>query len=225
MEDALWIGVTLSEGGSAIPNFPVQITYRNVAPSATIDASVMEKAEKLGVFYDRIMSCRVILEAPHRHHQKGKLYHIRINLAVPGGEVTVKHEPKRIVGSLALRQKIPEVALTATREPSKYSAHGDIYVALRDAFDAARRKLQDYARARRGAVKVHEPLADGRVTRLFKEEGFGFLEGHDGREIYFHKNSVLEPGFSRLRVGNKVFFVEEQGKRGPQASTVRVSGR
>lgn len=185
----------------------------------------MEKSEKLGAFYDRIMNCRVIVEAPHRHHRKGKLYHIRIHLAVPGGEVTVKHEPKRIVGSLARRQKTQEVAPATTREPSKYAAHKDIYVALRDAFDAVRRKLQDYARTRRGAVKVHEPLAEGEISRLFKDEGFGFLEGRDGREIYFHKNSVLGTGFSRLQLGSRVFFAEEQGEKGPQASTVRVSGR
>lgn len=193
--------------------------------SAALEDDIREKAEKLGLFCDKILNCHVIVEAPHLHHRKGKLYHIRISFTVPGGEIVVKHEPKRIVGSLSLAQKLPDLKLMATREPSKYAAHKDIYVTIRDAFDAARRKLQDYTRARRGAVKAHEPASHGRVSRLFRERGFGFLETQDGSIIYFHRNSVLNPGFDRLRVGSKVHFAQEQGEKGAQASTVRISGR
>jgi len=97
-------------------------------------------------------------------------------------------------------------------------------VTLRDAFDAARRKLQDYAR-RRGAVKALEARPHGRVSRMFQEKGYGFLETPDGREVYFHRNSVLELGFDHLQVGDRVYFAEGEGEKGPQASTVRLAGK
>ena len=110
---------------------PIQISWRNLKSSAAIESEVRKKAEKLNEFYSHIMSCRIVIEAPHGHHHKGNLYHIRIDLTVPGGEIVAK------------------------RDPPKHSAHEDIYVAVRDAFDAARRQLQDYARRQRGDVKKH----------------------------------------------------------------------
>ncbi len=166
-------------------------------PSEAIEAHIREKAAKLDQFYDRITRCRVVVEAPHRHHHKGKLFNIRIDMTVPGGELVVN------------------------RDPSKRAAHTDVYVAIRDAFDAARRKLQDFARRQRGDIKVHEAAPRARITKLFPEEGYGFLETSEGKEIYFHKNSVLEPGFDQVKVGTVVMFTEEQGGKGPQASTVK----
>ncbi|MGH7828995.1 MAG: HPF/RaiA family ribosome-associated protein [Candidatus Binatia bacterium] len=201
---------------------PLQVTFRNMPSSKAVEAAIREKAAKLDQFYDKIMGCRVIVEAPHRRHHKGKRYHVRIDLTVPRGELVIKREPKRIAEAPS---REPEGEPAETREPSKYGAHDDIYVAVRDAFDAARRKLQDYARRQRGGVKIHEPEAQARVSKLFPEEGFGFLEALDGKEIYFHRNSVLEPGFDHLRVGSKVTFAEELGEKGPQASTVRFMGK
>ena len=170
-------------------------------PSEAIEAHIREKAAKLDVFSDRIMSCRVVVEAPHRRHHKGKLYHVRIDMTVPGGELVVN------------------------REPSKRAAHKDVYVAIRDAFGGARRKLQDYVRRQRGQVKLHEAAPLARVCRLFLKDGFGFLETADEREIYFHKNSVLGGGFAHLEVGSEVYFAEEKGEKGPQASTVKLVGK
>jgi cold shock CspA family protein/ribosome-associated translation inhibitor RaiA len=194
-------------------------------PSEVIEKAIREKADKLDAFYDHIMSCRVLVEAPHRHHRKGKLYHVRIDLTLPGGEIVVKHEPKRLTDTPARVQGAPEVMVSETHEPGKYAAHRDIYVAIRDAFDAARRRLQDYARRRRGTTKLHSPPTHGRVTKLFPEEGFGFIETREGREIYFHKNSVLEPGFTSLKLGSAVYFAEEEGDKGYQASTVKLAGK
>src|SRR5262245_59921056 len=104
---------------------------------------------------------------------------------------------------------------------SKHAAHEDVYVAIRDAFNAAGRKLQDHARRRRGKVKAHQPAAVARVSKLFPIEDYGFLQTANGRELYFHKNSVLSPGFDRLEIGAQVHFAEEMGEKGPQASTVR----
>jgi hypothetical protein len=72
---------------------PVQITFRNIRPSATIEEWVRTEADKLDSFYNRVMACRVVIEVPHRHHRKGSPYHIRIDLTVPGEEIVVKREP------------------------------------------------------------------------------------------------------------------------------------
>ena len=189
------------ETGGRTIKIPLQLTFRNMPPSQAVEAQVRERAAKLDLFCEKIMACRVVVEAPHRRHHKGKLYHVRIDMTVPGRELVVK------------------------REPSRHAAHEDPYVAIRDAFDGARRKLQDYARRRRGDTKQHEPARAARVSRLFPQEGFGFLETADGREIYFNKNSVLGGGFDRVEIGSEVAFAEEQGEKGPQASTVRLLGK
>jgi cold shock CspA family protein/ribosome-associated translation inhibitor RaiA len=202
-------------------NFPVQITFRDMPPSETIENKIRRKAEKLQQFYDHIIGCRVVVEAPHRHHRKGKSFVVRIDLALPGKELVINNTAQ------ALKAKSPDSAETGneraeTHEPSKQRAHEDAYVAIRDAFNAAARKLQDYARRRSGALKLHQTAARARVSRLFSREGYGFLETADGKEVYFHGNSVINAGFDRLEVGTQVEFVETAGDEGPQASTVRV---
>ena len=174
----------------------LQITTRNVSISEAANADIREKAAKLDSFYDRIIGCRVTVEAPHRHQQKGIHYNVRIDLTVPGAELVVKREPNE-----------------------------DIYVAIRDAFDAARRQLEDFAHRQRGDVKTREAAPHARVSKLFPERGYGFLEAQDGREVYFHRNSVLNGGFDRLEVGMEVRFSEEEGEEGPQASTVALVGK
>jgi len=110
---------------------PLQITARNIVLTEAIEAAVRERALKLERFYDGIMSCRVVVEAPHRHHHKGVMYNACIDITVPGSEVVVKREP-----------------------------HEDLYVAIRDAFDAARRQLQNISQKQRGGAKPHNRVAD-----------------------------------------------------------------
>jgi cold shock CspA family protein len=204
----------------------LKITFRNMPPSVALENTIRDKALKLDSFYDRIMSCRVTVEAPHRHHHKGKAYQVRIDITVPGGELVIDRAPKRLKAKTVHGAEEPDTDLTERHEPSKHAAHEDAYVAIRDAFSAAGRKLQDYAQRQSGAVKAHEPTTlTARVTRLFPEERYGFIETPDGREIYFHGNSVLQPGYERLDIGTEVHFAEELGAKGPQASTVRVIGR
>lgn len=204
---------------------PLQITFRDMPPSKAIEDTIRDKANKLDSLYDDIMSCRVIVEAPHRHHHKGKAYVVRINMTVPGGELVVNREPKRLVAARSAHAGDLEKTMAENHEPSKHAAHEDAYVAIRDAFNAAARKLQDYARRRRGKIKIHESTPLARVAKIFLVEDYGFLQTPDGREIYFHKNSVLPPGFDRLAVGTEVYYAEELGEKGPQASTVRVAGQ
>ena len=194
---------------------PVQIAFRNMKPSEAVEARVREEVEKLETFYNRIMRCRVIVEIPHRHHRKGDLYHVRIDMTVPGAELVVKREPSL---RTALRQTDSEKQ-SKSYEPR--AAHKDIFVVIRDAFKEARRQLQDFARRQRGDTKLHAPPPTARVSRLFPDEGYGFLRTDEGNEIYFHKNSVLNDAFNRLTLGSKVTFTEERGVKGLQASMVR----
>ena len=102
----------------------------------------------------------------------------------------------------------------------------ELYVAIRDAFDAAERQVETWSQRKRGDVKTQVLPPEGQVVRLFPEEGFGFIGDPDGREVYFHRNAVLDPpGFESLQVGARVRFAEEQGFEGPQASTVSLLGR
>jgi cold shock CspA family protein len=100
--------------------------------------------------------------------------------------------------------------------------HNDLRQAINDAFKAAGRRLQDYTPRQRGEVKSHVSLPEARVSKILTRAGYGFLTSDDGRKIYFHKNSVLGRAFPRLKVGTTVRFAEEQGEKGPQASTVHV---
>ena len=107
---------------------PLQITIRDVDHSEALETRIRDKAQKLEEFFKHIMSCRVVVEAPHKHHHQGKQFNVRIDIGVPGNEIVVNRDH-----------------------------HEDVYVALRDAFDAAKRQLEDYARITRGDIKTHEP--------------------------------------------------------------------
>lgn len=180
---------------------PLQITFRDIPRSEALEADIREKAAKLDQFYEKIMACRVMVEAPHGHHHQGYLYHIRIDLTVPGKELVIKRGPK------------------------EHHAHEDPYVAVRDAFKAARRQLQDYARKQRGKVKTHEMPPHGTISEIISMQDFGRILSSDGREIYFHRNSVVDGDFDLLEVGDQVWYAEEPGDEGPQASTVHIVGK
>lgn len=180
---------------------PLQITFRNLGRSEAIEARIRECAQKLDRFHDRITSCRVAVEALHKHHRQGNHYHIRVDVTVPGAE------------------------LVSSREPDQHDAYEDIYVAIRDAFDAVRRQLEDHGRRQHRQVKAHESPPHGRVVELNPEEDHGRIETADGRLIYFHRNSIVGADFDMLQIGAQVRFSEEMGERGPQASTVHVIGR
>jgi len=105
---------------------PLQISLHGIAHSDVLYDAIRAKAEKLERYYERVMSCRVVLELAGRHKHQGKQFTVRIDLKVPGGEIVVTHQHDE-----------------------------DLQIALRDAFDAVRRRLEDYARTQRGDVKQH----------------------------------------------------------------------
>ncbi len=182
---------------------PLQIDFQNMDRSDAVEARIRERVDKLELFYPRITGCRVTVVAPHRHHRQGKLYAVRINVDVPGRNILVSHAGP------------------------KNHAHEDVYVAVRDAFDAAQRQLEDHSRKIRQKVKHHEVPTHGSVVRLFPHEGYGFVELPDGQEIYFHRNSVIDEKFDSLDVGHEVRLeiAEGESAQGPQASTVRPIGK
>jgi len=194
---------------------PVQATFRNMDASEAVAARVQEEADKLDKYFRRITSCRVIVGAPHRHHRHGDPFHIRIELEVPGKELVVTHEP-----NLKREEQGEWHKRLAVGGP-----HQDVYVAIRDGFKAMRRQLRDYVRCLRHEVKTHHPAPHAKVSKLFPKEGYGFIENLEGREIYFHKNSVANSAFEHLDVGDEVFFSEEAGDKGPQAIAIRRAGK
>lgn len=178
-------------------SFPLQITSRDFELTDAMEQLIHKKAQKLETFYHRIQNCDVVIELPHKSQKKGKEYLVGIQLKVPGSEIVVKRKP-----------------------------HADIYAGIRDAFTAAQRLVEDFARKQRRQVSSNEdnPKAKARVKELFPVEGYGFLETDEGTELYFHKNSVVNDSFNRLDIGSKVRYVSAMGDKGPQASTVDMLG-
>jgi cold shock CspA family protein len=182
---------------------PLEIAYRGIEKSDEIEALIREKTEKLEKICGYISSCRIAVEKPQKHQKSGNPYRVRIDVTVPPG-----HE------------------IVARREPSHGNVHTDLPAEIREAFDAVRRQLKELVERQRGEMKTHpQQEVHAVVSKLFREEGYGFLETLDGREIYFHRNSVLGDDFDTLSVGTGVNFTEQPGEKGPHASTVRVVGR
>lgn len=180
---------------------PLQITFKDFPPSEAVELRIRERAERLERHHKRITECRVVVEAPHRKHQKGKLFHLNVLVVVPGGEIIVNNESH-----------------------DKH-AHEDIYVAIRDAFAAAERQLEDFVRVKGGKVKTHEAPLHGKIVKMFPD--YGFIQDSGGTEVYFHRNSVVDADYEALEVGDQVRLViaSGEGEKGPQASTVTPIGK
>lgn len=169
----------------------VQITIRDISLSQVLETHIRARAEKLTRFYERINSCRVVVEQQQKHKHQGKLYNVRINLTVPKKEFAVTH---------------------------KYDQ--DVYVAVRDAFDAIERQLEEYARKRNGHVKTHQDVMHGHIARILSQEGYGFITGMDGNEYYFSITNVHHPDFNQLLIGDAVEYIPESVNDGLQAHHV-----
>ncbi len=156
---------------------PVQITTKDVPISPALESYIRKKTEKIQRFYDRICSCRVVIALPQKHKHQGKLYKIRIDVNVPGKELVVTHKQNE-----------------------------DIYIAMRDAFNAIERQLEEHSRKRHGRVKTHQNVIHGHISRIINQEGYGFIEGIDGNEYYFSITNVSFPNFTQLRVGDAVEY-------------------
>lgn len=180
---------------------PLRIHFHNLEPSDAIESNVRKHVERLERYCDEIISCRVTVEAPHKHHRHGNIYRVTIDVRTPGDESI------------------------ASRAPGQRHAHEDVYVAIRDAFDAVLRQLQDHQLQKRGQVKFHDTPPHGKITELYPADDYGTITDSVGRKIYFHRNSVLNADFDSLTIDSEVRFVEEAGEKGPQASSVYRVGK
>ncbi len=182
---------------------PLQITTRNLSISDAAIDNIKQKVKKLEQFSNHIIACRVMVEAPHRHKHQGTLYNVRIDLTVPGGELVVKRE-----------------------------CHEDIYVAIRDAFDAAKRQLLSFSRKRR-VVKTHAAAlrvgkaapvnaSRAKISKLYSEEGFGFIETEHGEELYFARQHLMDADIDELEIGVVVRYSLMPGEQGRQAAAITL---
>ncbi|HAZ14889.1 MAG: hypothetical protein A2X86_21165 [Bdellovibrionales bacterium GWA2_49_15] len=181
--------------------FPLEISYRDFKSSQAINEKIHQEAAKLERYFERIMFCRVVVSAPHRHHHQGKEYHINILINIPGLD-----------------------ALVVTNEPEKNKGHEDVFVAIRDAFRAMEHELEHTFRKmndRRHEVSQKRQL-HGSVEKIFYGEGYGFVKGEDGVDYYFHENSVLNNEFSKIEIGDHARFAHEMGNKGPQVSSLTL---
>lgn len=190
---------------------PVDIRFRHVEPSDTLEATIRDRVAALEHYSDRITACHVTVDhvgakrnVTHGriHHRQGAGSHYRVSIRV----------------------LVPGAELFVGRDPDEHTNFEDAYAAINEAFDAMRRQLQDTVRTERHDVKHHVRPLHGRVSRLMN--GFGFLTTELGRELYFHENAVVG-GFAKLAVGDEVRFAEHpgEGEKGPQASTVERVGK
>ncbi len=188
--------------GKSTPT-PVQIEVQGFMPSAHVRELIETNMAKLENRHGRVASCRVAIRAPGPHHVIGEPYSVSIWLSLPQGrEVKVGPTPNKADQRQA-----------------------DVAFAIHDAFRRAMRQLRDQ-RARLGRqVKKHVSPSIGKVSQIDPGKHFGFLVTADGRELFFHENSVLANGFAKLKPGTSVAYHEEIGEKGPQASTVRIVRR
>jgi cold shock CspA family protein/ribosome-associated translation inhibitor RaiA len=176
-----------------------QVSFDDLPVDEQVRDAALDHVAALERLWDRITGCHVVIAQPHRHHRRGRFYSVRVDLVVPGGEIVVN------------------------REHPLDQAHEDVFVALRDAFRAAGRRLEDHVRQLRGAEKAHAERPHGRISQLFPLEGYGFIKTPDGRDVYFHRNALSDPDFRVADVGTPVSFTEEEGDDGPQAIAVHVT--
>jgi cold shock CspA family protein len=179
---------------------PLEVSYRDVEKTDALEALVREKVGKLEQVCDHISSCRIAIEKAHKRPESGSPFRVRIDMTVPPG-----HE------------------IAAIENPDEGNQYAPVETVIRNAFESARRQLIELNERQRGEVKEHpEQAMTGIVTQLFPEQGYGFIKTIAGREIYFHKNSVLHGDFDRLEIGTGVRYFAQEGDKGPQASTVQI---
>jgi cold shock CspA family protein/ribosome-associated translation inhibitor RaiA len=177
---------------------PLRIVAHGLELEPAQQESIRAQAGKLETFFHRVLACRVTVSVPNRWSLAGPMnYRVRIDLSVPGEVLVIERQPNE-----------------------------NLLDAIQEAFHVAGRRLQDYAGRLGSTTPPQATIRPGRarISRLFPWEGYGFLQTPDGRELYFHRNSVLLGAFDRLEVGTEVRYAEEEGDKGPQASSVSVTG-
>ncbi len=179
---------------------PIEISYRDIEKTDALEQLIRDEATELERICDYITSCRVSVEQPQKSQQQGQPYRVRIVVRVPPG-----HE------------------LVASEEPGMGDIHKQLSTVIRETFSSVTKQLKKITEEQRQDTKQHpEQQVEAVVEKIFRKDEYGFLKTIDGREIYFHKHSVLHGDWDRLEIGTGVRFSEEMGVKGPQATTVQV---
>lgn len=176
-----------------VARIPVEVVGKGFEQTPEVDALINERIDRLRRFWDQILACRVTIEGHDAHHRRGGPYAVMLRLEIPGSDIVVSHQSAR-----------------------------DLRVAIRFAFEAAHRQLEDHLCRLRGQPLREDQRQFGRILHLAPGDDFGFLVAEDGAEVYFHRNSVLGARFELLGEGESVRFVAEPGDKGLQASSVFV---
>lgn len=172
---------------------PLQIRFVGMDPSEAVETAARRKAEKLDQFRPDIMACRVTIEVAEKHQHQGRPFAVRVDVTVPDHELSVDRVQDE-----------------------------DVYVALREAFDDMKRRLEDSVRRDRGDEKVHAIPLHGEVVRFADEGRCGFIRTPDGDEYWFGPDNMAGLPFDHLALGAQVQFLPELAAQGRQAKRISV---
>jgi cold shock CspA family protein len=182
---------------------PPEIAYRGVEKTGQLDQLIQTRIAKLEKICDYIVSCHIVIEQSQNNQQSGNPFRVRILVRVPPG-----HE------------------LVSDRISTRGKRGEPLPALIRRSFDAMEKQLQELVEKQRNDIKTHPTVqTNALVESIFRNDGYGFLRSLDGRQIYFHKNSVLHNEFERLEIGTGVRFSEEMGEMGLQATTVEIENK
>jgi hypothetical protein len=176
-----------------------QVTYRGIDPSLAVENVVRARAARLDPYADRITTCRVLIEGWRRQNEVGRS-RVRLTVALLGDELTITRDTGGCTGAKALS------------------------AAIRDAFDTAARLLGDETGRQPHPGRRREPLPRAHVRLVMRDQDLGLLEAADGREVSFHKDSLVNADFASLAAGTEVVYIGGPGDSGLRASAVRVVG-
>ena len=172
---------------------PLEVRFLGMEPSEAVEAAARDKAAKLDHFCRDLMSCRVTIELLHKHKHQGQPFGVRIDVTLPGHELSVDRVQ-----------------------------HEDVYVALRDAFDDMRRQVEDAVRRTRGQEKAHAVPLHGEVVRFDVADRCGFIRTADDDEYWFGPENLADVPFDHLELGAEVQFVPEVAAEGRQAKRISL---
>ncbi len=182
---------------------PLQITFRDLERSPSLETLIRARAEKLGRFHPNIIGCRIVVETTHRAPETAKNpLGITVEVEIPG-------RPK----------------VVARGSDERREAKQDLNAVVGRVFEAVERQLSDSAQIKAGTVKAHASAGEaGQVVRLFGDQDYGFVEVRGAPDLYFSRTAVVGGSFDALKVGTLVEVTRSavEGPWGPQASTVRV---
>jgi ribosome-associated translation inhibitor RaiA/cold shock CspA family protein len=176
------------------------ISYQNLDHSPAVEDLVRKRIEALEKRYNRITGCEVTLNAPQKRKLHGRVFHVRLNLRLPGPDLSI------------------------SREVALGSAQDDLILAVNRAFSAAEKAIKKRKKLMGGVeVKHHAPILHGEIAELEPELGHGWIRSDDSRMVYFQKDSLTSDYWDQLKTGMRLRFREMQGDKGPYATGVTLA--